>query len=171
MARIGFIPNKTSMEVREPDGDTGQIPAATETAAGIMTARHVQMLEEVYAAMRSQCGSAPMIIERPWPDTSQFLTKLEARQLLQQIPRAMDMAPEVMALRSQVAELYDQISGTSRQLLAAPDTSAATVDATARQVLEGVISGMDGIEQRLRSVEQVITVLRHVADAKAERVA
>lgn len=171
MARIGFVPNKTSMEVREPDGDTGQIPAATEVAAGIMTARHVQMLEEVYAALRSQGGGAPMIIERPSADTSQFLTKLEARQLLQQIPRTLDMGPEVRALRSQVAELYDQLSGSSRQLLAAPDAPAATVDATARQVLDGVISGMDGIEQRLRSVEQVISVLRHVADAKAERVA
>lgn len=170
MARIGFIPTKTGMEVREPDGDTGQIPAASASAAGIMTAQHVQMLEEVYASLRSNGGGGPVIIERP-ADTSQFLTKIEARQLLQQMPRALDVTPEVRALRTQVADLYDQISGSSRQLLANPETPAATIDVTARTVLEGVISGMDGIEQRLRAVEQVITVLRHVADAKAEKAA
>ena len=52
MVQLGVLPTKTTIELREPDGDAGTIPAATEASAGVMTAAHVKMLMEVYLLIR-----------------------------------------------------------------------------------------------------------------------
>lgn len=165
MSSIGFIPTKTAILVREPDGDAGTIPAATEAAAGVMTARHVQMLEEVYQMMHQ--NSSAVVIERP-ADTSQFLTKLEAKALIQQLPKVMETPPEVRALRLQLDELHDKVLSAGRMALGAPEAQQGSpVDAVARQILEGVISGMEAIDNRLSRVESVLETITQVAERKA----
>ena len=187
MGAIGFIPTKTSIQVREPDGDSGDIPAATAGQAGVMSARHVQMLEELFRWFQtSQGNSAPVVIERSDPnvalqvqalrqafdamqrdqatpialDTSQFLTKVEARALLSNVgARVVDMTPEVQAIRAELASL---------KALPAPQASEApAVDQVARNVLEQVISQFDGLDARLRSVESTINALRRIAEVKS----
>ena len=59
MASIGFLPTASTVEVREPDGDGGTIPAATARAAGVMTARHVRVLEAAERALAIPEGLPP----------------------------------------------------------------------------------------------------------------
>lgn len=166
MARIGVIPTKTSIELREPDGDAGTIPGATESAAGVMTAQHVRMLEDVYARFRGgDAAAAPVIIERA-ADTSHLASKAEVRALLSAIPRSMDMTPALQALRSEIAALQQDVVENSHRLLAGPAEAGAVVDPVARQVLDGVIAGFESLDARLREVEGVVHAIRSLAEIK-----
>lgn len=165
MATIGFLPTKTTMQVREPDGDGGTIPAATRSAAGVMTAQHVEWLESLWRRSETSGAGVPVIIERP-VDTSQFLTRPEARQLLQQIPRMIDVTPDVRALQNQVVSLHERLSESeATRLMLAPPTQGEAVDTRARRVLDGILSGMEQIDLRLQAVEQAIETLRSFATA------
>lgn len=116
MAKIGVIPTKTSIELREPDGDAGTLPAATESAAGVMTAQHVRMLSEVWSSYRG--GSQQIVIETPAAhvDTSQFLTRSEATQLLADVQRRipppvpLKVIPAPSAMDQQVAALREAVA-------------------------------------------------------------
>lgn len=166
MARIDVIPTKTSIELREPDGDAGTIPAASRASAGVMTAQQARMLEEVFVWFQTNAGaSAPVIIERA-PDLSQYATKLELKQMLQAIPRALDMGPDVSRLRGELMALQTEMMDASRRALPAPSMSTDVVDHTARQVLEAMLTQYEALDQRLRSVESVIDTLRSVAEMK-----
>ena len=61
MASIGVLPTKTSVELREPDGDKGTIPAATSASAGVMTAAQVKMLETVFQWHQTVAGGGGVI--------------------------------------------------------------------------------------------------------------
>lgn len=166
MASIGFLPTGKTVEVRDPDGDAGTIPSATARSAGVMTAQHVQMLEEIFTWFLTNAGSgAPVVIERS-ADMSQYLTKLEARQLLTAIPRAMDMTPEIQRLRGEVMALHDQIGSQSMALLPSPERPGEVVDQTARTVLESVITQFESLDRRLRYIEATFDGLRAVAERK-----
>lgn len=175
MARINFVPHKSGVEVREPDGDVGLLPAATAAAAGVMTAQHVQMLEEAHRAMHGQGGASPVIIERG-PDTSQFPTRTEVAQLLRSMPQALSITPEMQALRSQVVALQDQFRGVSAGLLAPPPGPSDLVDERARSVLDHLITQFEALDQRLRHVEDmeprlariegILNALKMVAEVK-----
>lgn len=68
MASIGVLPTKTSVELREPDGDKGTIPAATSASAGVMTAAQVKMLETVFQWHQTiQSGGGVIEIITPAP--------------------------------------------------------------------------------------------------------
>jgi hypothetical protein len=175
MARINFVPHKSSVEVREPDGDVGVFPAATAAAAGVMTAQHVQMLEETHRAMHSQGGGAPVIIERA-ADTSQFPTRAEVTQLLRAMPQTLSITPEMQALRSQVVALQDQVRGAASGLLAPPAAVGEVVDERARSVLDHLITQFEALDQRLRHLEDmeprlariegIMNALKMVAEVK-----
>lgn len=172
MARIGVLPTKTSIELREPDGDVGTIPAASEASAGVMTARHVQMLEQVYARLQGgDFASAPMVIERPM-DMSQYATKLEVKQLLTTaMPKVLDMTPQIQALRGELMALQSEASGQARQMLAAPTVSTDAVDQTARVVLDNLLAAYEGLDARVRQIEVVMDTLRTIAEVKAQEAA
>jgi hypothetical protein len=165
MARIGVLPTKTTVQLREPDGDAGTIPAATAASAGVMTARYVQMLEELYTRFQGGDAAAPVIIERA-ADTSHLLTKAEAKALLSAVPRAMDMTPALQVLRGEIAALQRDMTDNAQRLLAAPPSSGDVVDRVARDVLDGVIAGFENIDQRLREVEGVVHAIRSLAEIK-----
>lgn len=172
MARIGIVPKQTCIEIREPDGDTGEIPGATLKSAGVMTAQHVRMLEEVFRWFQTSGSTgAPMIIERPGPDMSQYPTKLEVKALLTAMPKMMDMSPQINALRGELLALQSEAAGQSRQLLMAPPVSTDAVDQTARVVLDQIIAGYEALDHRVRQIEAVMDTLRAVADIKAQEAA
>lgn len=165
MARIGFMPSRTSVEVRDPDGDVGTIPAATEGAAGVMTAQHVRLLEEVATWRRQQAEvvtPAMTIIERPTPDLSRFATREELRALAPQPPDLQEIAAAVRALvvadHVPAPAVLDQGSGE-------------IVDQTAREVLSGVVEAYRALDARLQAVEQIIAHLRTVAAEQTRRAA
>lgn len=79
MPSIGVIPTKTTLELREPDGDAGTIPAATESAAGCMTAAHVRQLAEVYGRVVSD---GMQIAAWHVPDMAGFVTRDDLRMAL-----------------------------------------------------------------------------------------
>lgn len=171
MARINFIPSQTGVEVREPDGDVGSFPAASPKSAGVMTAQHVRMLDEVFQWFRTHAGdSAPVVIERH-ADMSQYPTRTEVKALLQAMPRALDMGPQVQALRGELMALHQEMAGAAKGLLAAPPVSTDVVDQTARAVLDTVLVQFESLDQRLRHVEGVIDALRMVAEIKGQEAA
>lgn len=166
MARIGVLPTKTAVELREPGSDATRIPAATAVSAGVMTAEQCQMLEEVWQSLQGGAGaSAPVIIERA-ADTSHLLTKAEARALISAVPRSMDMTPALQALRGEIAALQRDMTDNAQRLLTASPSSGEVVDPVARQVLDGVIAGFESLDQRLREVEGVVHAIRSLAEIK-----
>lgn len=171
MARIGVTPTRTSIELREPDGDASTIPAVTPQQAGVMTAQQCRDLEEVVVALRTMSGaSAPVIIERP-ADMSQYPTRMEVKALIQAMPRALDMGPQVQALRSELMALHHEMASNAKGLLAAPSTATDSVDHTARAVLDTVLTQFESLDGRLRHVESVIDALRMVAEIKGQEAA
>lgn len=170
MPDIGVIPTRTSIQLREPDGDAGTIPAATPSSAGCMTADQARQLQELYQWHRTHAGTG---IETH-ADTSNYVDRLELRAMLQQLPRALDTTPQITALRSQVESLSRMIGDESRALLPPPQStlqSTDPVDRTARGILEAVITNFEALEQRVRVVEHVIDTLKAVADYKADEAA
>ncbi len=164
MARIGVLPTKTSLQLRDGgDGGAGTLPAATPTAAGVMTAHQVQMLEEVWQSMQSGgSASAPVIIERA-ADTSHLVTRDELKALLAVMPRAMDMTPQLHALRGEIETLRIAASDGGQRALPGP-----SVDHGAREILDHVLAGFEQMEARLRAVEAVTNTIRALADIKGE---
>lgn len=166
MARIGVLPSKTSVELRQPDGAIDTLPAASSASAGVMTAQHVKMLEEVFTWFQTRAGdSAPVIIERS-ADMSQYPTKLELKAMLQAMPRALDMGPDVSRLRGELMALQSEIIEAAKRALPAPSASTDVVDQTARTVMYETITLYESMDQRLRAVESVIDTLRSVAELK-----
>jgi hypothetical protein len=133
-----------------------------------MSGRQAEMLREVWEAVKSDGGA--VVIERA-ADTSQFLTKIEARHLLSQIPNALPSPREIADLRAQVAILSGQVSSESTALLAAPASNGEMVDATARRVIDGIITQFESLDRRLSRVESVLETLGAVAEMKASQAA
>jgi hypothetical protein len=165
MARIGVIPTKETVQLREPDGDAGTIPAATESAAGVMTAQQVRMLRDVYGRMQGD-SAAPVVIERA-ADTSHLVTRDEVQALVQAIPRSLDMTPTLAALRSEIESVRREATDNTQRLLSAPQSSPTEiVDPVARQVMDGVIAGLERLDARLREVERFVQTVNALAEIK-----
>lgn len=144
MATIGILPTKNSIELREPDGDVGTIPAATARSAGCMTADHVQRLDEVWA--RATMSAMPMNLPVP--------------------SRNVDVSPAVSALKLQVETLMDQIGRQARDSLQSQG-GGEMIDAQARDVCQVIITQMEAMDQRVRQLETVIERMSVMADMKA----
>jgi hypothetical protein len=173
MARITFLPTSEGVEVRDPGGDTGSLPVASVKSAGIVTAQHMRMLDEVFQWFRTHAGSsAPVVIERPAPDLGIYATRDDVRALVQALPRAIDMGPEIARLRGELVALRSDIDAPRQALIAATaPTSAQIEDRVARDVLQNIISQYETMDQRLRAVESVIETLRAMANIKAHEAA
>jgi hypothetical protein len=172
VASIGFIPTKTSIEVREPDGDAGTIPASTPSNAGCMTAEQAKQLLELWQWHRTHVGTgAPVIIEHA-VDTSDFVNRLELKAMIQQLPRALDATPQITALRARIDDLSQRLNSEARSALPAPaDGSIKAVDEAARNVLDVVLVQYEALDERVRRLEGIIETLKQVAEAKAEEAA
>lgn len=154
MAKIGVLPTKTSIELREPDGDAGTLPAATESAAGVMTAQHVKMLAEVWASYRG--GAQPIVIEAAAPpvDTSQFVTRAEAAHLMSEVQRR--IPPPVPLKVVSAPSAVDQQVAALREAVAR--MQAAPVD-------EAMAARIERLERDQQAMVAEITDLRRIIDA------
>lgn len=154
MAKIGVLPTKTSIELREPDGDAGTLPAATESAAGVMTAQHVKMLAEVWASYRG--GAQPIVIEAAAPpvDTSQFVTRAEAAHLMSEVQRR--IPPPVPLKVVSAPSAVDQQVAALREAVAR--MQAAPVD-------EAMAARIERLERDHQAIVAEINDLRRIIDA------
>ena len=154
----GVLPSKNSLRLSLPNGDHGTVQAATPSAAGCMTADHVQRLEALWQAHQTQTGA--IVIERPAAsvDVSQMVTREQLKGILGAIPRTIDARAVVQPLAAEIADIRAQMLA-----LPAPTPDAGPVSGVVAQVIEQV-SIMD---ERLRAVEQVIDAIRQVAAIKA----
>lgn len=159
MAKIGVLPTKTSIELREPDGDAGTLPAATESAAGVMTAQHVKMLSEVWASYRG--GSQPIVIEAEAPpvDTSQFVTRAEAAHLMSEVQRRipppvpLNVVSAPSAVDQQVAALREAVSKMQREV----QSSSALDDVMAH--IERLTHDQQAIVNELNDLRQITAAI------------
>lgn len=176
MADIGALPTKTTVRITSTTGDFGTIPAATASSAGVMTADQVQKLERLWQFHETNAGGGTLVVHsQPAVDTSQFPTRLEIQQALSALPKAQDPSRIVAAMRAQVDDLHRQLRDMSanamRQTpLIQNEPTGEVSDARARAVLDGVIQGMNQIDDRLTEVEKVISILRSLASYKAAMV-
>lgn len=172
MADIGVIPTRTSIQLREPDGDAGTIPAATPSAAGCMTADQAKQLIELWQWHRAHVGGGNAVIIEQAADTSNFVDRLELKAMLQKLPAAMDSTPQIQALRAQVDSLSRRLTDEARAALPAPsDGQGPAVDQTARNVLDVVLTSYEALELRVRDLETIIARLTAIAETKAEEAA
>lgn len=149
----GVLPTKTSVRITESDGSIGTIPAATESAAGCMSAAQVQKLEKLWLVHETRAGET-VILERAAPDTSHLVTRDQLRQIMTALPK-----PDPRALFAPVlAEVEHRLSA-----LPAPSTS----DDGLREIVHQVIDQTQALDMRLREVEVVIETLRRIAAVKA----
>lgn len=155
MAKIGVLPTKTSIELREPDGDAGTLPAATESAAGVMTAQHVKMLAEVWASYRG--GAQPIVIEAAAPpvDTSQFVTRAEAAHLMSEVQRR--IPPPVPLKVVSAPSAVDQQVAALREAVARMQQVAPVDEAMAARI--------ERMERDQQAMVAEITDLRRIIDA------
>ncbi len=172
MADIGALPTRTTVRITSSTGDFGTIPAVTPRSAGVMTAEQAERLETIWQWHQTmQSGGGSLVIQHASPDLSQYPTRMEIQQALQSLPRGADSTPALAALRSQVNDLQRQLRDAATQALNSPpiihQETGETIDSRARAVLQGVIEGMAGLDDRLAQVETVIDVLRRVAEQKA----
>lgn len=160
MATIGVIPTKTSIELRDPDGDAGTLPAATESAAGVMTAQHVKMLEEAWRAYR-QGGSTVIVGQRAVPvDTSHFMTRDDVLRLVGEavvdtVPHATPQSLAHLATRDEVAALARAV-----------DEIPALPNVANEQLLQRLVTMIDAANQRTDALEArfegLVTTVEHI---------
>lgn len=96
MADIGVLPSKTSVSITSSNGENGTIPAATPSAAGVMTAEHVKKLERVYSAIETgTVHLEPIVIEAPQPRAPvDAVTRGELRTVVAEIQRTISATPQ-----------------------------------------------------------------------------
>jgi hypothetical protein len=168
MANLGFIPTKTTVEVREPDGDSGTIPGAVRSSAGVMTAAHVAMLEEVYQwhlAEKAGAGAA-LSVPQAAPDLSQYVTRHEVQQVLARLPVApqpspqgvIDVTPRVRALETALESMRSIKPAAAPNDLA---TRLALVEARQAELensLVEVATVAGEVEETLRGLYALVSV-------------
>ncbi len=147
MAAIGVLPTKTCVELKEPDGDKGTIPGATASAAGVMTAQHVRMLEEVYHAVRSNgvveiitpAAVAPSVgnaqldaIRKGFSNVSERVAHLE---------RAVTQQPQPTELMLSPPDLTERMNHADHKI------------ATLAEALDGLAAMVEQAIQRVEFVE------------------
>lgn len=103
MADIGAIPTKTTVRITSTTGDFGTISAATESAAGVMTANHVKSLNQVLA-----WGMLNGLAPAEPADTSNLARRDEVAAALRVVaehhtPQIEKLMGEIAALRSRPA--------------------------------------------------------------------
>ena len=174
MSDIGAIPTKTSVRITSTTGDFGTIPGATRTAAGVMTADQAGQLEDLWQIhLTRQSGGAPLVINSaPAVDTSQFPTRVELQHALSALPKAPDVGGIVNALRQQMADLQKRVLEAGQpkapSVVVQQGDTTATVDTVARDVIKGIIQGMESLEDRVAEIERKFDTLRLVAQHKAQ---
>lgn len=106
MATIGVMPTATTVQLRDPDGDTGTVPAATPRAAGCMTASHVQRIEALEKAVFPASASATNVVSLRAPAAASLAPAAPA-PVAAPDPRVDDLQEAVAILTDRVAALPD----------------------------------------------------------------
>lgn len=150
MTHIGVLPTKSSVRVTSSNGDSGTIPAATPSGAGVMSAEQARQLETLWTRSGTQPDAQPLVVIEPSRPVD-AVTKGELVQVLQSLP---------------VADMQRQLADLSRQMQHPPATLAIP-DQHTRDILAQAIQQMAAMDERLIAVERVIAVLRDVAALKA----
>lgn len=65
MADIGVLPTRTTIRITSSTGECGTVPAATPTAAGVMTAEQAGQLSQLWAWMHAGDSSGQVVIMPP----------------------------------------------------------------------------------------------------------
>lgn len=153
MAEIGFMPTRTSVLVRDPDGDAGTIPAATRGSAGVMTAHQARALQEV-------AGKLGVPLEMP--------AAIEAPDV-PSIARAMPTPAPAEVSKADLADVRAHVEGLSMrigQAMARVDTieqrAVTPMPLPPPSVMERpspgpsqeVLSRLEQVEQRIAAAEQ-----------------
>ena len=155
---MGFIPTKTSVQARGPEGPQGDIPGATRASAGVMTADQVRMLETVFQWHQTVAGGGGVIeIITPAPAASPVgVAQLEAirqgfgtvSQRVADLERAMAAPRPVEAVVPEGADVSERLA-YAEQNIAANDHKIATVAAA----LDQIAALVEGALQRIEFVE------------------
>lgn len=150
MGKIGVLPTKTSIELRDPDGDAGTIPAATTSAAGVMSAQHVRMLEEVYSAIRSG-GVIEIITPSPAaPSVGQG---------------------QLDAIRQGFAGLSQRVADLERALAAPPSQDAGPLQLDVTRRLEAAEHGIAANGQQIVTVASALDGIAALVEEAHQRLA
>ena len=155
MASIGIIPTKSTIELREPDGDAGTIPGATAAAAGVMTAQQVRQLEEVWGRLSGVRAAAALgrgtndnasALAAEMSSIAERLDGLEAVGI--QHAAALAATPRASGLPPDLVDRIQHLQLDIEALKAAPRPQPVPPGADPR-LLAAMAERLDGLEQRL----------------------
>ena len=173
MAQLGILPTKTTVELREPDGDAGTIPAATEASAGVMTAGHVKMLREVYQRVQ-QNGDNITALTLPGtvPDLTQYVTRSEVQQVLSRLPalqaqqqphrEPIDITPRVNALEQAITKLRQPAPVQLGSMPNSLETRVQLLETRQTELEDGLLqvaTTVGEIEQMLKGLHDLVTMV------------
>jgi len=155
--RIGFTPTATSVEVREPDGDVGIIPAATSRSAGVMTARHAQALEMIERQLAIPGGiAAPANNDAPaLPPPRREATSGELHAVSTALARIEAVEASFHELRRDAAAPVAAIEEIARRVAAIEQRPAAPLP-----------QGLVGVEVDPVSVSRIGALEHRVTDTE-----
>jgi len=154
----GALPTRTSVVVTDTRGDQATIPAATETAAGVMTAEQVRQLEALWRVHQTQAGPT-VIIEPSRPDPN-LVTREQLVKALQAMP-----APDVLPLERRIADLSARMAA-----LPAPTSDSGPLRSTVEQIIEQMRhdqAELDSLGARVKRLESMLDALAQLAEIKA----
>lgn len=111
---LGFLPTKTGVELRGPNGGA-TLPAATAMQAGVMTAEHVKMLERLHTWHRTAATALPgqtVVLERePEPIDLTPLREEMAQRLTDVLSKIQaDVSRQIEAVRQETRKAIGTIN-------------------------------------------------------------
>jgi hypothetical protein len=146
---MGFIPTKTSVQARGPEGPQGDIPGATAGSAGVMTADQVRMLETVFQWHQTMQGGGGVVeIIRPAPTAGN--AQLDAirkgfsnvSERVAHLERAVTQQPQPTELMLSPPDLTERMDHADHKI------------ATLAEALDGLAAMVEEALQRVQFVEQ-----------------
>lgn len=145
---LGVLPSKTSVTVTSSvTGANATLPAATESAAGVMSAEQARQLALLYTRHETgQDSTAPLVIQRPAADS---VSRGELRAVVSEMQRMVAAnASQPVPLIQHDGTLPDRVAVLERMITdyeARISTMAETLD-TALAVIEGLGHGQQFLE-------------------------
>jgi len=141
------MPSRTSVSVTARDGLTGNIPAANERAAGVMTAEQADQLARLWS--RFMTGKSEATVISAALPTANYATTEQLKESIEAVQRYIASRPEITSrpeplltpsqpqqivradpdLKKQVADIEAQIGGLQKQIEDLATAAATRADA------------------------------------------
>lgn len=153
MAEIGFMPTRTSVLVRDPDGDAGTIPPATRGSAGVMTAGMARALQEVAGKM-GVAVEMPATVEAP--DVPSIARPAAVQPTAPEVSKA-DVAhvqSQVDGVAVRVGQLRERVEQIEQRPVSVPLPPPAVTERSVPGPSQEVMSRLDQVEQRVAAAEK-----------------